>query len=421
MKTTLLKFLPLVILVVAAGVFAGLVSTRQAPERRTVPDLGPLVETLEAPAQSLQIIVEAQGSVSPADEIDLVPQVPGVVVWKAPDFEPGGFFTRGDVLLRIDPRDYDLAVTRAAAAVVRARYQLELTREEAVVARQEWDMVKQHRDLESEPTDLVLRLPQVRAAEADLLAAQAGLDDARLRLERTEILAPFDGRVRQTTLDVGQYVVANQPVSRIYSIERAEITVAVPHQDMAWLVIPQSLPEPPMASLATAEPATGVLSSNRSEGPQATRALAAAPRARVQAEFAGRQHAWDGFVTRAAAELDARSRMLRLVVEVDAPYSAGPESDTPLLVGMFVDVQIHGESVDGVRVIPRVALHEDDIVWIADGGGNLRLRQAEVVHVRDEEVLVRLDLADDERVVVSQLSGVTEGMRIRVLAREARS
>ena len=240
MKRQLLRFLPLIILLVGIGGFMGLASTRNAPERRVLPDLGPLVEILAAPAQTHQIIVEAQGSVRPADEIDLVPQVSGVVVWKAPQLEAGGFFARGDVLLRIDPRDFELTVTSAEASVARARYQLDLAQEEAAVASQEWEMVRRQ---DARPTDLVLRLPQVRAAEADLLAAEAGLAQANLRLERTQIRAPFDGRVRDTTLDVGQYVVANQPVSRVYSIERAEIVVSVLHQDMAWLEIPKQLPD----------------------------------------------------------------------------------------------------------------------------------------------------------------------------------
>ena len=419
MKKQLLRFLPLIILLVGASGFMGLVSSGRAPERRVLPDLGPLVETLAAPTQTLQIIVEAQGSVRPADEIDLVPQVSGVVVWKAPQLEAGGFFNRGDVLIRIDPRDFELAMTSAEASVVRARYQLDLAREEAAVASQEWEMVRR---IDTLPSDLVLRLPQVRAAEADLLAAEAGLAEASLRLERTQIIAPFDGRVRDTTLDVGQYVVANQPQSRVYSIERAEIVVAVRHQDMTWLEIPRQLPDLPMASLSGVETTGDITGSMAAdEGPQLSATLATAPKARVHGEFAGRRHAWEGFVTRAASELDARSRMLRLVVEVDEPYATGADNKSPLLVGMFVDVEILGQSVDDVRVLPRIALHEGDIVWVMDRDGILHMRRARVVHIRDETLLVRLDMADDERIIVSQLSGATDGMKVRAQDREPQS
>ena len=112
--------------------------------------------------------------------------------------------------------------------------------------------------------------------------------------------------------------------------------------------------------------------------------------------------------------------MMRLIVEVDTPYAQGGDSDTPLLVGMFVDVKIFGKSVDGVRVLPRVALREGDIVWVADREGTLHLRPAQVLHARDEGVDVRLDLSDDERIVVSQLSGVTDGMKVRLDDGESR-
>jgi RND family efflux transporter MFP subunit len=415
MNKQVLKLLPLLIILVGVLGFVALVSSRQAPERRVRQDLGPLVEAMAAPTQTLQVIVEGQGSVRPTDEIDLVPQVPGVVVWKAYELEAGGYFARGDVLLRIDPRDYELAATRAEASVARARFQLDVAQEEAAVARQEWEMVREHRGLASLPTDLVLRLPQVRAAEADLLAAEAGLAEARLRLERTQIRAPFHGRVRETTLDAGQYVVANQPVCRIYSIERAEIVVAVPDEDMEWLVIPRQLPDMPMASLAaTGNTASITPGAYSAEDPQPPAPMSAAPRARVYASFAGKRHTWDGFVSRAAAELDARSRMLRLVIEVDAPYASSDDNEPPLLVGMFVDVEILGEPVDDVRVLPRVALHEGDVVWVASGEGILHMRQVQVVRIRHEEVLVRFDLASDEKVIVSQLSGATDGMKVRI-------
>lgn len=411
MNQRLARALPVLILLGGIAVFVALVSTRQAPERRVVPDMGPLVEAVSAPAQSRQIVVETQGAVQPADEIDLVPQVSGVVVWISPNLEPGGYFNEGDVLLRIDPRDYELAVTRAQASVERARYQLELAEEEAVVARNEWEMVRQHRDLASDAaSDLVLRLPQVRAAEAELLAAQATLDETRLRLERTQLRSPFRGRVRASDLDVGQYVIANQPVSRVYSIERAEIVVSIPDEDMAFIHLPHG-----------SRPAgiDGSVSNPRADGIAPEPPVSAVTPARVTGQFGGRSHTWEGQVTRSGGELDARSRMLQLVVEVTDPYGGVGQKQTPLLVGMFVDVDILGQTVDDVRQLPRSAVHEGDIVWVADGQSRLRMRRAHVIHVRDESVLVRLGLTDDERVVVSQLSGATDGMKVRVQDRVA--
>lgn len=406
MNHRLARALPFLVFFGAVAVAIALVATRQAPERRVVEDRGPLVEAIEAPARSVQVIVESQGSVQPVEEIDLVPQVPGAVVWRAPHFDTGGFVERGEVILRLDPRDYDLAVTRAEATVARARYQLQLAREEAAVAQDEWDLVQRHAGAGAGPSDLVLRIPQVRAAAAELQAAEAGLAEAQLRRQRTELRAPFDGRVRQVGVDVGQFAMAGQPVARLYSIEGAEVRVSVPDEDMEWLRIPAAMhtPRPADAAPVMREPDGG-------EGPAAT--ALSPPRARISGDFAGRRHSWNGRVVRAAGELDPRNRMLDLVVEVADPYGGHAEAQAPLLVGMFVDVEIVGQTVDDVRQLPRSALRENGVVWVADAAGALRFRPARVVHVRGETVLVRLDLAPGERVITSQLSGVTDGMRVR--------
>lgn len=419
MNKTLLKLLPLGILLIGGGLAFLLIASREAPTRRQLPYEGPLVEGIAAPPQTLQVTVDGQGTVRPAAQIDLVPQVPGIVVWKSTQLEAGGFFARGDLLLRIDPRDYELAVTRAEAGVARALYQLDLAREEAAVARQEWEMLQVQQDTQRQANALVLKLPQVRAAEADLQAAEASLAEARLRLSRTRIRAPFDGRVRAADIDAGQYVNANQPVARIYSIEKAEIVVPVPDEDMAWFDLPSPLASDPMAT-ATAQAGGADAVVSASERPAAALPPPPeAPKARVSADYAGRPHQWEGRVVRSEAELDPRSRMMRLVVEVDRPYAAPGDDRAPLLVGMFVDVEILGTQVDDVRVLPRLALRQGDVVWVADAQGRLRVRPAQVVKVRQEEVLVRLELAPEERVIVSQLNGVTDGMKVRLTDAEA--
>lgn len=429
MKRMFVKILPVFILLCGVAAFAVMVATRDAPERRHIVDAGPLVEAITAPAQQLQVIVSGQGTVRPSAQIELVPQVPGVAVWKAPQLEAGGFFARGDLLLRIDPRDYELAVTRAKAAVARSRYALELVSEEAAVARQEWEMMQEPDDGADAPGDLVLRLPQVRAAKADLEATTASLEEARLRLSRTEIHAPFTGRALTVALDAGQYVKANQPVASIYSIEKAEIIVPVLDEDMAWFDVPMPLPPELIASgISTADehspaapiaaPTTSADVRSPAEQPPGIVAPRAMPEALISTEFAGRRQQWKGRVVRAKAELDPRSRMVHLVIEVDGPYAGRGGDRAPLLVGMFVDVDILGNEVDGVRAIPRMALRDGDLVWVADDAGRLHMRPAQVVRVRGEEALVRLQLAEAELVVVSQLSGATDGMKVRVSRRE---
>ena len=105
--------LPIFILAVGFGAFSLLASMREPPQRAERVYLGPLVEVIAAPPQKVQVIVEGQGTVRPDAQVNIVPQVSGVVVWKAAEFEPGGSFAKGDLLFEVDPRDYQLSAAQA--------------------------------------------------------------------------------------------------------------------------------------------------------------------------------------------------------------------------------------------------------------------------------------------------------------------
>lgn len=399
--------LPVLILALGFGAFQLLASMREPPQRVSHAYAGPLVEAIAAPLQQVQVVVEGQGTVRPDAQIDLVPQVSGIVVWKDAGFKPGGTFAKGALLFRLDPRDAELAVQQAVAQVAQARYQLDLAREEAAIAAEEWERL--HAD-DQAPTDLVLRKPQLRAAEAALQGAEARLAEARLRLERTQVYAPFAGRVRTTRVDVGQHLNAGQAIAQIYSIEKAEIVVPVPDEDLGWFTLPLPIDIAPVSASST-----GAVSERNAEGHARAFAFSReGASAVVSGAFAGRRHQWGGRVVRTEGELDPQSRMVRLVVEVEAPYGGIADGIPPLTVGMFVDVAIAGRTVDGVRVLPRAALRQGDRVWAVGRDGVLRIRPAQVVRALEGEVLSYIDLAPEERIVVSQLSGVTDGMQVRL-------
>ena len=396
--------LPIIILALGLGAYQLLASKREPPQKAERSYLGPLVEAIAVPAQQVQVTVAGQGTVRPDAQIDLVPQVSGMVIWKADEFEPGGSFAEGDLLFEIAPRDYQLAADQAEAQVAQARYQLELATEEAAIARQEWERIGAEG---AEPTDLVLRKPQLRAAEAAFQSARARFAETQLRIERTRVHAPFSGRVRTARVDVGQHLNAGQAVAQLYSIEKAEIVVPVPDEDLGWF----TLPLPVEVSAAGAERIRD-LNNENGDRPYAYARKGAS--AAVHGSFAGRRHQWAGRVVRTEGELDPQSRMARLVVEVDAPYGGIADGIPPLTVGMFVDVEIAGRSVDGVRVLPRAALRSGDRVWIVDSDGLLRIRQAQVVRAMQERILAYVDMAPEARIVTSQLNGVTDGMQVRL-------
>ena len=392
--------LPAAILALGAASYALLTSLRTPPPRVAGVSQEPLVETVGAPPGPTRVVVRAQGTVRPDRQIDLVPQVGGRIVWISEDLEAGGFFSAGEVLARIDPEDYHLALDQAEAEVARARYQLEIARAEAEVAAEEWKRLQVQGG--SEPSDLALHVPQVRLAEATLRAAQARLREAGLRLERTRLEAPFSGRVGATDLALGQYVSPGRSVARLYGTERAEVPVPVPDEELAWIDIPGPRPPSPDQALVGGP------------GPEQPRQPAAPGQVLLRARYAGAERTWRGRVVRTEGQIDPRSRMVHLVIEVDDPYGARAGATAPLTAGLFVDAEIQGRLLPEIRTIPRRALRAGGVVWLAEEG-RLRMRPVEVVRLGREEALVRFEADPGARVITSRLRGPTDGMAVRTI------
>lgn len=381
MSRRMLHVLLVVLLLIAgAGGAALLAFSRSAPERTERPVVGPLVEIQEVVSENRRVTVEGYGEVVPERSVNVVPQVAGVVVEVHPSLVAGGFFRAGQALVTIDPRDYELAVQRAEAVVARAEVRLEQEQAEAAVARQEWQALNPGED---PPSGLVVREPQVRQAEAELTSARADLESARLNLERTRVSVPFDGVVVSKSVDLGQFVTVGTQVATVYGRATAEVRVPLENRELAWITVPNL---------------------DGSGGSPVS----------VRAEFAGRVHTWPGRVDRLEARVDPNSRMVTVVARVDSPYSER-DGRPPLLPGTFVDVTIEGTEVEEMITIPRHALHADNTVWVVEDD-TLRIRPVTVARTERFQVLITDGLAAGERIVVSALDAVTDGMAVRTSA-----
>jgi RND family efflux transporter MFP subunit len=203
-----------------------------------------------------------------------------------------------------------------------------------------------------------------------------------LNLERTRLSAPFNGRVSQENVDIGQYVSIAQPLASLFSTEAAEIVVPLDDAALYWFYVPGFTP---------------------GTGPGAA--------VKISARIAGRALTWSGRVVRAEGKLDERTRMINVVVHVDKPYATRP----PLAVGLFVTAQIQGRTLENAAVIPRAALREDSRVWVVDGEGRLNFRRVKVARLGSQRAIISSGLKDGERVVTSSLNIVTDGMKVRVM------
>ncbi len=372
------------VLVLGLVVTAVLVKTAKRPERQEPPASRPVVAVHRVLADDVPVRIRGFGSVKAKRSVDLVPEVSGRVLEKSPHLEPGAYIDAGELLLRLDDTNYVLAAEQARANVAQAEVNLAQAQEEVQVARREWDRMEAGSlggTGDAEPTPLVLRLPQLKLAEANLEAAKAARRQAEVNLERCTMRAPFDGRVLKADVDEGDFLAAGVAVGSVYATDMAEVTVPVADADLAWITV-------------------------------GGRDAAGVP-VDVSAEFAGARHHWQGRAVRLGGAVDDRSRLVPVVVEIPHPYRR--EGDRPALIeGMFVEVEFTAPAPAGAVVIPRPALRPGDLVWLVDDEGRLRLRDVQVARAGIDQAVITAGLAAGDRVCISNLQYVTDGMPVRV-------
>ncbi len=385
MSRTMRIGVPLGILLL--GVVSAVLMIRSRPrvERREVSFPPPLVRVLEIRKQDVRLKVSSQGTVSPRTESDLISQVAGQVIEVSPQFAAGGFFQKDDILIRIDPRDYEFAIARLEAEFAQARLRLAQEEGEASIAREEWERLAK----DETPNPLVLREPQLTQARAALAAAEAALQQAQLNLDRTRIRAPFDGRIRTKKADVGQYVTPGAPLAVIYAVDHAEVRLPVPDGDMAYL---------------------DCCIDYRGQSPQPLDLEVV-----LKADYAQREYTWQGKIVRVEGEIDPLTHMVTLVARVRDPYSRQQQSARPpLAVGLFVRAEIMGRTVQEAVIIPRSALRGTDRVLVIDENNRLHFRKVEVLKTEAESVVLSGGLEGGERVCLSPLDVVVDGMLVRL-------
>lgn len=390
---------PLFVLIGGAGGTVLLSRARSEPEQVELERVVPAVSIVVAEPEAHRYRVEAHGTVLPRTQSEVVAEVEGRVIEVSERLVSGGFFDAGELLLRLDAEDLRLARAQAALEVARAERRLTEEEADAAVARDEWASLG-----EGEPTALVLREPQVAEAQAALAAARAQLSRAERDVERTEVRAPFAGRVREKMVDLGQFVVRGKTLARVYAVDYAEVRLPLPDADLAFVDLP----------LAYRGETGGTTGGNHGLARSSMSKLTVRPTVELSANFAGRRHTWPGEIVRTEGEIDPRTRMVVAVARVENPYGRGEPGRPPLSVGMFVDAAIRGRKLDGVFVLPREALRGADRVYVVDGEGRLRFRTVEVLRTDREHVVVREGLVAGEQIVVSPLEVVTDGTPVRL-------
>ncbi|MEO1171304.1 MAG: efflux RND transporter periplasmic adaptor subunit, partial [Myxococcota bacterium] len=312
-----------VIIAVAVGMASGIVALKPAVKKGTGEAPPTPVTVTELSRQPTAVIVRATGTVEPAQAIDVVPEVAGRVVSRSPKLLPGGRFNKGELLARIDSRQYALAVAQEKARVRSSALELELEKGRVEVAAREWELLKGKKP-DTEGSPLALRQSQLEAAKVNLEAAESGLARARLDLERATLRAPFNATVVSEDLDIGQRVGTNAPVARLVGTDVFWVRVGVRVQDLGAIAFPDA----------------------KGGGASAVRV--------VQTLSDGTTIERAGSVLRLIEELDPQTRRAQVLVEVPKPLHAEGDG-LPLLPGAYVDVAITGREMPGIAQVPSEA------------------------------------------------------------------
>jgi len=375
--------LPLGILGLAGFATMTMINSRPPVETQAPRIAPPGVRVHVVRLEDTELSVLSEGTVQPRTESQLVPEISGRITSIAPSFAEGGFFEANDVLVTIDPFDYRQAVISARAQLAQTRLRLAQEEAEAEVAQREWDELGQ-----GDPRELTLRKPQLEDARAAVAAAEANLVRTERDLERAEIRAPYAGRVRRKSVDVGQFVTVGNPIATIYAVDVAEIRLPLPDEDLAYLDLPLSY-----------------RGQTNSQGPQVT----------VSTTFAGETYAWAGSIVRTESEIDPVSRMVNVIAEIRDPYGVGSDpTRPPLAVGMYVDAQIAGRRFSQIASIPRSALRGRNQVMVVDEESRLRFRDVDILRMTTESLFIEAGLETGDQVTISTLDSPTDGMQVQV-------
>ena len=377
--------LPLGLIVLSGLVVLSLVyiAKNKRPERKEAVEQTTHVDAIIAEQVSISLPVFSQGSVRPRTETTVVAEVSGKIVEVSPNFIAGGFFRIGEVLLQIDPSDYQAGLKRAQANLAsrKAQYADQKARSEQAI--KDWKNLGRT----GEPSDLTLRKPQLAEAMANVQAAEAELQKAQRDLQRTEISVPYGGLVRTKQADIGQYVAPGTPLGVTFAVDAAEIRLPLSATDVSFLDLPSA--------------------TDPEDKPF--------PRVRLRSETAGVSGEWQAEITRTEGVIDEKSRVTYAVARVIDPYGVlGLSSQSELRMGTFVRAKIEGLRVENAIVLPRSVLGANDTVLIANENNELEIRPVDVIRAEPKRVYIRDGIKNGELVITTQLDAPIPGIRVVV-------
>lgn len=378
------KFVP-VLLVLGAIMLAILMSAlKPEPLKAEEPEAALAVKTQILNRTEVTLSVESQGTVRPRTRTTLISEVSGTVLEVSDYYIVGGSFDAGDILMRLDPTDHEVALQRAKAQLISANALLELEKARAVQAKKEWEMTGRP---ESDAPILALRKPYLAEAEANILQAKAQLKQAELKLQRATIRAPYAGMVSLKSVDVGQYVTTGSRLGETFAIDFVEVRLPLTEKDLSQMET---------MSFQNSDVVNTVVLSGSANGNPAS---------------------WSAEIVRTEGVVNELNRSQYVVARISNPYRLNQTqtaSTPPLLVGTFVTAKLKGKTLDNVFKVPRSALLQGSKVAVVDDMQRLQINSVNVVFSDEGYYYVSEGLKEDAEVVVSATGTPIEGSKLEI-------
>ena len=376
-------FTIVIILAVGGGLFFLLMSTgpETLPEEKT--SSAKIVQTIPLVPHTRSVSVSAQGSVVPSRIVTMKPQVSGQVIQQNESMTIGGYVKAGEELIRIDPKDYELALSETRSNFETARFEREVESGRQVIAQREWNELQADLDMEDVNRSLVLREPHLRRAQALMEKANNDIETAELQLSRTVITAPFNAMVVKESVEIGQLLNPGSEICDLVGTDEFWIEATIPFSELKWVRRPKD-----------GQPGA---------------------RARVLLDTGeGEVEQWEGEVKRLLSDLDPLGRMARIIISVKDPLGlyGHSESNLPLLLGSYVEVKIDAGELEDTITIPREALREGNKIWVVGEDKRLKIVDAEVLWPEQDTLLISSELNKGEELIVSDLRVALPDMEV---------
>ncbi|MCC3860995.1 efflux RND transporter periplasmic adaptor subunit [Pseudemcibacter aquimaris] len=377
------KIAPLLVLIAGAVVSVMIINSKEQPQSQEVETKPRNIKAVVAKSGDVELKVLTQGSVRARQVINIVPQVAGQITYVSPKFVAGGKFKEGEVIIRIDPRDYEVAVIAAESQIAESLQRLEEEKAEAALALSEWNELGQ-----GEASDLTLRKPQLARAEAQLKASEASLLTAKLNLERSVIKAPFNGLLTSKNADLGQFLSPGIQIGEYHSTDIREVRLPLSPLDRTKV------------DLTSLKDGNGQLD------------------VKFTVSIGETTNTWMGKVVRTEGMIVNNTDILWVVAELSGAQLSSIENGELIEIGQFVNAEISGKSLSETVILPRAALNQGSNVMVVDENNALRTQKVTLMDTNRDFIVVSSGVNPGDIINTTQLGAGMDGMLVNATIEE---